>query len=143
MNTKNSRNSESVQDFKYLIGMALQNKISWKALGSLLDEMTSTLKKSKEVNKILLEQLQSLQVQWKIQTNEIEAGEVIQEEEKTENDSKSGEDSYQNSGVLDEEDFDIPDYDYKENDDKNYDDLDLVCYLLSLISLPCGLISES
>ena len=110
-----------VQDFKYLIGMALQNKFSWKALGSLLDEMTSTLKKSKQVNKILLEQLQLLQ--WKIQNREIEAGEVIQEEEKTENASESYEDSFQDSGILDKEDFDIPDYNWKENDDDDSNEL--------------------
>ena len=123
MNTKSSQTTD-VQDFKYLIGMALQNKFSWKALGSLLEEMTSTLKKSKQVNKILLEQLQLLQ--WKIQNNETEAGEVITEDEKsstkTENGSKNGDESFQDSGILDEDDFENPDYNYEENDDENSDD---------------------
>ena len=123
MNTKGTQTTD-VQDFKYLIGMALQNKFSWKALGSLLDEMTSTLKKSKQVNKILLEQLRLLQ--WKTQNDEFEAGEVITKHEKSstkiENGSKSGEDSIEDSGVLDEDDFENPDYNYEENYDENSDD---------------------
>ena len=44
-----------------LIDMALKNEISWKMLESLLDQVTSTLEKSKEVIKILLKELRSLQ----------------------------------------------------------------------------------
>ena len=54
--------NENVElDFKHLIKCALNHKISWPALKIFLDSATSTLKESKKLNNILLEELESLQ----------------------------------------------------------------------------------
>ena len=54
--------TENVElDLKNLIKCALNNKISWPALKMFLDSATSTLRESKKLNNILLEELQSLQ----------------------------------------------------------------------------------
>ena len=52
----NSGNSIKV-DFKHFIKLAKANIISWDSLSNLLNETTSTLNLSKELNKILLEEL--------------------------------------------------------------------------------------
>ena len=44
-----------------VIVMALKNEISWKMLDSILDELTPTLDKSKQVIKLLLKEMQALQ----------------------------------------------------------------------------------
>ena len=44
--------------FTSSLDQALQNNISWETLEALLDELTPTLAKSKELVKILLKQLQ-------------------------------------------------------------------------------------
>ena len=44
----------------HLLGLALKKEISWKFLVPLINEMASTLEKSKEVIKILLNELESL-----------------------------------------------------------------------------------
>ena len=43
-----------------MIGLAMKKEISWAILSSLLDEMSSTLVKSKQVIKILLKELENL-----------------------------------------------------------------------------------
>ena len=43
-----------------VIVMALNNEISWKMLDLLLEELTPTMEKSKQVIKILLKELQAL-----------------------------------------------------------------------------------
>ena len=53
-----STNSKS-EDLKSLIGMALQNKLSWKALGNLLEEMAPTLTEYKILVKVLLTELET------------------------------------------------------------------------------------
>ena len=53
-----------------VIVMALKNEISWKMLDSLLEELTPTIEKSKQVIKILLNELQTLQLSFqKIKCN--------------------------------------------------------------------------
>ena len=47
----------------HLLGLALKKEISWKFLVPLINEMASTLEKSKEVIKILLNELESLSTQ--------------------------------------------------------------------------------
>ena len=47
--------------FKNSIQMALENNVSWTTLALMLDEMTPTLTKTKELVKVLLEELQKLQ----------------------------------------------------------------------------------
>ena len=56
--------------FTSSIDQALQNNISWETLAFLLDELTPTLAKSKELVKILLKQLQ--QFHKNFQENQIE-----------------------------------------------------------------------
>ena len=53
--------SMSEGKMKCFINMALKNTISWKALAILLDELTPTFDKSKQLNRILLKELESVQ----------------------------------------------------------------------------------
>ena len=54
-------NSENMElDFKNLIKCALNQKISWPVLKIVLDSATTTLKESKKLNVILLDQLESM-----------------------------------------------------------------------------------
>ena len=48
-----------VFDFKYFIDFALNDKISWEILEMVLDDHSKTLSKSRELNKILLQQLKA------------------------------------------------------------------------------------
>ena len=57
--SKNGSNFET--DSKYIIQMALEHKFSWSTLALMLDEMTPTLKHSKQLVKVLLNELQNLQ----------------------------------------------------------------------------------
>ena len=50
-------------DFSYFISLALQNKITWESLSSILDDFIPNLENSKEVIRTLLKQLQNLQQQ--------------------------------------------------------------------------------
>ena len=52
--------SESDQNIKCFIGMTLNNEISWETLTSFLNDLSSTLEKSKLINQILLEELKSM-----------------------------------------------------------------------------------
>ena len=45
-------------DHKYFISLALQDKIAWDTLPYIFEGLTSTLEKSKEVNKFLLQELE-------------------------------------------------------------------------------------
>ena len=45
-------------DHKYFITLALQNKMPWNALPFIIEGLTQTLEKSKEVNKFLLQELE-------------------------------------------------------------------------------------
>ena len=50
-------------DFSYFIDLALQAEISWTELEKILDNLTSTFEKSKQLNKVFLNELKSLQSQ--------------------------------------------------------------------------------
>ena len=59
--TKSSLQNEKPEiDFKYFISLAFSKKMSWDALGYLLEDLTKTLIQSKELNKILLNELKLL-----------------------------------------------------------------------------------
>ena len=45
-------------DFRYFISLALQSKMSWEGLAFVLDDLASTLPKSKEIIRALLKELQ-------------------------------------------------------------------------------------
>ena len=47
-------------NFRYFIFLAMQNKMSWEGVGFVLDDLASTLPKSKEVIQALLKELQKL-----------------------------------------------------------------------------------
>ena len=55
--------SGSDQNIKCFIGMTLKSEISWETLASFLNDLSSTLEKSKQINGILLEELRSLNSQ--------------------------------------------------------------------------------
>ena len=44
-------------DFNHFVKLAKSRVISWESLSTLLDEMTSTLALSKNLNKVLIEEL--------------------------------------------------------------------------------------
>ena len=59
--TSSVTQKDARDDFKYLIELASQNKISWEVLFSYLENWTPTIQKSKEVVRVLLLELQTLQ----------------------------------------------------------------------------------
>ena len=48
------------EHFSYFIGLAINNQMAFQALITLFDELTPTLDKSKQLNKVLLEEIQKL-----------------------------------------------------------------------------------
>ena len=48
-------------DFRYFISLALQNKMPWESLAFVLDDLASTLPKSKEIIQVLLKELHKLE----------------------------------------------------------------------------------
>ena len=48
------------EHFRYFIAMAIRGQLQFQALTSLLDNLTQTLDKSKQLNKVLLEEIQKL-----------------------------------------------------------------------------------
>ena len=73
--------TENVElDLKNLIKCALNNKISWPALKIFLDSATSTLKESKKLNIILLEELELLQSKQISNKNQDETHSTIEHE---------------------------------------------------------------
>ena len=55
---ENVENSE--EGFKYLLTLALNQKVSWTMLKGFLHELVSSLEASKKLNAVLLDELQSL-----------------------------------------------------------------------------------
>ena len=51
-------------DHKYFISLALKNEIAWSALKFIIEGLTPTLEKSKEVNNYLLEELEKIHVKF-------------------------------------------------------------------------------
>ena len=51
-------------DHKYFISLALQNKIAWGAMPIIIEGLTPTLDKSKEVNRFLLKELEKFHVKF-------------------------------------------------------------------------------
>ena len=64
-------------DHKYFISLALQDKIAWDTLPFIIEGLTSTLEKSKEVNKFLLQELEKYHK--KVQSLEKELSETKNE----------------------------------------------------------------
>ena len=68
------------------INLALQDKLSWTTLVSLLDDMTSTLDQCKELINILLEELLTMHKQKQVETMPDAMPEMIEvEKEETTN----------------------------------------------------------
>ena len=64
-------------DFRYFIHLAFDKEMSWEALAILLNDLAQTLTKSKELNKILLDELRVLY--FKSHENEMIATSEIEE----------------------------------------------------------------
>ena len=58
-------------NFKYFVSLAMQNKMSWEGLAFVLDDLASTLPKSKEVIQVLLKELQKLQSRYSEEGKEV------------------------------------------------------------------------
>ena len=71
-------------DFRYFISLALQNKLGWQSLPSILSDFTPTLQDSKEVIEVLLKELEKLHSELsrtrkvKCETAELEVIEIDQ-----------------------------------------------------------------
>ena len=115
---------ETDTDFKYFINFALKDQISWEMLGKFMDDFTSTLSKSKQLNKVLLEQLQEFHNQLKnnevtenvktdfdIETVNENDQDIHEESSKTNSDSDSGEFVDFDDDVVDENYENEVDYD--------------------------------
>ena len=48
-------------DFRYFITLALRNELYWKTLKCILEDLTTDFTKSKQLNGILLEEIEKLQ----------------------------------------------------------------------------------
>ena len=68
--------------FKNAIKLALQDKLSWSTLVSLVNEMTSTLDECKQLIKILIKELQTIQKQKQIERMPEQIPEIVEIEEK-------------------------------------------------------------
>ena len=78
---------ERMKMISNMIRMVLDNKMSWEALESLLNDMASNPLKSKQVNKILISELNALNSKFnnemiEIDINPIDNGAVTSESEK-------------------------------------------------------------
>ena len=104
--------SENV-DFSYFINLAFQSELSWNELEDILDNLTSTFEKSKQLNKVLLNELKSSQTLKVLLNTETDAAsmrevdEVVGEEIDAKDESKLN-DSENEFSECDEEtsDFD-------------------------------------
>ena len=59
MESNSSKNSEN--DFSYLVGMALRNRMPWNILAFTFNSLPLTLNEAKEIIGILLKELEALQ----------------------------------------------------------------------------------
>ena len=66
-------------DFSYFIKLALQTEISWTELEAILEDLTPTLDKSKELNKVFLNELKSIHSQKESLNSETKKDELTNE----------------------------------------------------------------
>ena len=50
-------------NFSYFINLAMSAKITWTELGNILDDLTPSIEKSKQLNKVFLKEFEVLQFQ--------------------------------------------------------------------------------
>ena len=98
--SKNGSNFET--DSKYIIQMALEHKFSWSTLALMLDEMTPTLKHSKQLVKVLLEELQNLQDKYQNLVHQNDKSFINDEEHESVNWKSSADkfESYSNEDII-------------------------------------------
>lgn len=126
-----SSKSSNIEDFKSLIGMALQNKFSWKSLGSLLEEMAPNLSEYKQLVTVLLTELESLHQQSKVVNKPDELTEIH------ENDIKAFETScVEDTPICDTEDQQVDDLD-QENKGENVQAFEIVENIEETITQMC------
>ena len=73
--------------FKYLLNLALNQKVSWSKLKIFLEDLTSTYESSKKLNEVLLDELearQSIANKNQGSTNERKEQEIIENDSKDE-----------------------------------------------------------
>ena len=51
------------ENFSYFINLAMSAKITWTELGNILDDLTPSIEKSKQLNKVLLKEFEVLNSQ--------------------------------------------------------------------------------
>ena len=108
-------------DHKYFISLALQDKIAWDTLPFIIESFTSTLGKSKEVYKFLLQELEKSHS--KVQSLEKELSEVKKEhvDSKIELSKCVNKDNCQaeNTNNILEDDLFLSDLESEDNEVKN------------------------
>ena len=72
MNAEKNLSHKLNLDFEYFITMAMQNKISWDTLLVFLDNLTSTLGKSKELIAVLVKELHKMHLKLQDKDNQEE-----------------------------------------------------------------------
>ena len=104
-----AKSGRDLIDFNYFIKFALNDQISWEVLGVFLDDFTSDLSKSKDLNRILLEQLRQFHL--------ILKNNGLFPSSNTKNGSvQNGEEFADDEYEIDEVDFDLPSNDNKDDE---------------------------
>ena len=99
-------------DFNYFIKFALNDQISWDVLGVFLDDFTSDLSKSKDLNRILLEQLRQFHL--------ILKNNGLFPSSNTKNGSiQNGKEFPDDENAIEEVDFELPYDDNKDEESQN------------------------
>ena len=124
IDTMNSIDNKQRVDFRYFISLALHNELSWECVTNILDESTSNLALSKQLNRILIQELKESES--KHCKNPSEHTQVNQEDTSTVDNAKdSSQIHYEEIGsshveiffenVQNENDFEFYQKDTKEN----------------------------
>ena len=99
-------------DFNYFIKFALNDQISWEVLSVFLEDFTSDLSKSKDLNRILLEQLRQLHLILKnnsiFPSSNTKIGSI-----------QNGQDFPDDENATEEVDFNLPSDDNKVEESQN------------------------
>ena len=118
-------------DFKYFVKLALFKKLPWETLNNLLEGLTQTLAKSKELNQVLIHELKTSESKYQDhlskcihQPEVLKAGQNDQNHEFTRNDHIPDDEKDANCEKLDEDsdmDFIDQDDDISEHSDNSMD----------------------
>jgi len=129
-----NRELEPEVDFKYFVKLALFKKLPWETLNNLLEGLTHTLAKSKELNQVLLDELKASELKYQDhlskcihQSEVLKAGQNDQNQEFTRNDHTPDDEKDANCEKL-EEDSDMEFIDQDDISEHTDNTLDVKAY---------------